>query len=89
VEGLALGGRHVVCDGDLVAILAAAHVEEVVGVRVEAIPERRGGVLEAEPAPLAARAQERDVPAVGVDVHQLGVERADPQRRHTTTMLPM
>ena len=39
-------------------------------------------MLEAEPAPLAARAQHRDVAAVGVDVHQLGIERADPQRRH-------
>ena len=89
VEGVALGGDHVVRDGDLVAVLAAAHVEEVVGVRVERLAEARRGVLEAEAAPLAAGAQHRDVAAVGVDVHQLGVERADPQRRHTTTMLPM
>ena len=41
------------------------------------------------PAPLAARAQHGDVAAVGVDVHQLRIERADPQRRHTTTVLPM
>ena len=37
-------------------------------------------VLEADPAPLAARAQHRDVAAVGVDVHQLGVERQHAQR---------
>ena len=35
VQRLALGRRHVVRHGDLVAVLAAAHVEEVVGVRVE------------------------------------------------------
>ena len=74
---------------DLVAVLAAAHVEEVVRVRVERLAEARGGVLEAEPAPLAARAQHGDVAAVGVDVHQLRIERQDPQRRHRTTVLPM
>ena len=40
-------------------------------------------MLEAEPAPLAARAQHGDVAAVGVDVHQLRIEREDPQRRHS------
>ena len=89
VERLALGIGHVARDGDLVAVLAAAHVEEVVGVAVERLPEARRGVLEAEAAPLAAGAEHRDVAAVGVDVHQLGVEREDPQRRHTTTVLPM
>ena len=37
--------------------------------------------LEADPAPLAAGSQHRDVAAVGVDVHQLRVQRADAQRR--------
>ena len=35
--------------------------------------------LEAEPAPLAALAQQLEVAAVGVDVHQVRVERADAQ----------
>jgi hypothetical protein len=88
VQGLALGGRHVVSHRDLVAVLAAAHVEEVVSVRVERRLEAGRSVLESDAAPLAARAQDRDVAAIGVDVHQLRVERADPQRRHTTTVLP-
>ena len=89
VEGVALRLGHVVGHGGLVAVLAAAHVEEVVRVRVERLAEARGGMLEAEPAPLAARAQHGDVAAVGVDVHQLGIEREHPQRRHRTTVLPM
>ncbi len=89
VERVALGGGHVVGDRGLVAVLAAADVEEVVGVGVERVAEAGGGELEAEPAPLAARAEHGDVAAVGVDVHQVGVEAADPQSRHTITSLPM
>ena len=89
MEGVALCVRHVVGDRRLVAVLAAADVEEVMGVGVEWLLEARRCVLEADPAPLAARAQHGDVAAIGIDVHQLGVERADPQRRHTTTVLPM
>ena len=40
VERVALRGLHVVRDGDLVAILPAAHVDEVVRVRVEPLAER-------------------------------------------------
>ena len=89
VERIALRGLHVARDGDLVAVLPAAHVDEIVRVRVEPLAERGGGVLEAEAAPFAAGAEHGDVAAVGVDVHQLGIEREDSQRRHTTTVLPM
>ena len=89
VEGVALRLGHVVGHGHLVAVLPAAHVEEVMSIRVERLAEARGRVLEAKPAPLAASAQHGDVAAVGVDVHQLRVEREHPQRRHRTTVLPM
>jgi hypothetical protein len=77
VQGIPLGGRHVVGDGDLVAILAAADVEEVMGVGLEALADGARGEREAEPAPLAACAQHGDVAAIGVDVHELRIERAD------------
>jgi len=86
--------RHVARDRRLVAVLSAAHVEEVVGAWVEAVAEARARELEPDAAPLAARPKDRDVPAVGVDVHELGVERADAQRRvhqgasRMTTTLP-
>ena len=73
-ERLALGLRHVGGDGALVAVLPAADVEEVVGGRVDPIAGSGAGVGEADPAPLAAPAQEDDVAAVGVDVHLVGVE---------------
>ena len=52
-RGQILGAQH------LVAVLAAADVEEVVGVRVERVAEAGAGELEADPAPLAALAQQR------------------------------
>ena len=86
-EGIALGLLHVARDGDLVAVLAAAHVEEVVGARVERLAEARRRVLEAEAAPLAAGAEHGDVAAVRVDVHELGIEREHSQRGHSLTVL--
>src|SRR5688572_27970464 len=88
MQRLALGGGHVVGHRGLVAVLAAADEEEVVGVGVERVAQAGGCQIEAEPAPFAAGPQHGDVAAVGVDVHQLGVEAADPQRRHTITSLP-
>ena len=80
MQRVALGGRHVAGHRHLVAILAAAHVDQVVGRRVERLSDARGGQLEADAAPLAARAQDGDVAAIGVDVHELRVERAHAQR---------
>ena len=74
----------------LVAILAAADVDQVVGARVEGLAGAGRGVLEADPAPLAAPPQEDDVAAVGVDVHLVRVEgeeakgRAHPSPQRTT-----
>ena len=79
VQRLALDGRQILGAQRLVAVLAAADVEEVVGVGVERVAEAGAGELEAEPAPLAALAQQREVAAVGVDVHQVRIQRADAQ----------
>ena len=76
VPGLHLRNRQISLDGDPVPGIIPALV----------IHAR---VLEVEAAPLAAGAEHGDVAAVGVDVHQLGVEREHPQRRHTITVLPM
>src|SRR5206468_9972147 len=54
VERVALGLDEVERAQPLVAVLAAAQVEEVVGLGVDAVAERRGGDLEADPAPRAA-----------------------------------
>ena len=93
MERVALGARHVARHGRLVAILAPADVEEVVRARVELLADRGGRQLEAQAAPLAAGAQNGDVAAVGVDVHQLGIEREHAQGGHAgassrTTVLP-
>ncbi len=73
-QRLALARDHVGGDGTLVAVLAAAEVEEVVGRGVDALAGAGGGVGEADPTPLAAPLQEEDVAAVGVDVHLVRVE---------------
>ena len=87
-ERLALGLEHVGGDDHLVAILAAADVDQVVGAWIEALPWARGGVGERDPAPLAAALEKDDVSAVGIDVHLLGIEGQQPQLTHrfcTTT----
>ena len=91
-EARALGRHHVLGDDPLVAVLAPADVDQVVGARVERLARPRGGVREADPAPLAAPPQEQDVAAVGVDVHLLGVQRDGAELHHgrsrTTTVEP-
>ena len=85
VQRVALGVDEVERAQPLVAVLAAAEVEEVVRLGVDPVAERGGGDLEADPAPRAAALQQQQVAAVGVDVHQLGIQRADPQDRHSIT----
>ena len=80
VQRVALGVDQILRAELLVAVLAAAEVEEVVRVGVDRVAEAGGGQLEADPAPRAAPLQHQHVAAVGVDVHQVGVERADAQR---------
>src|ERR1700710_2469544 len=70
----ALAGDHVGGDHALVAVLATADVEEVVGGGIDVVTGPGAGVGEADPAPFAAALQEDDVAAVGVDVHLLRVE---------------
>jgi kynurenine formamidase len=72
-ERVALAIRHVGGDGALVAVLAAADVEEVVGAGVDRLAGAGAGPLEPDPAPLAAAPQEKNVAAVGIDIHLVGV----------------
>ena len=76
---VALGRDHVCGHDLLVAVLAAADVDEVVRGGVETFAGPGAPVLEADAAPLAAPFEEEDVATVGVDVHLLGVEREQPQ----------
>ena len=48
-------------------------------VGIDALAEPGGGDLEADPAPGAAALEHEQVAAVGVDVHEVGIERADAQ----------
>src|SRR6185437_9239937 len=89
----ALGLDHVGGDGALVAVLAAADVEEVVRARIDRLALAGAVVDEADPAPFAAPPQKDDVAAVGVDVHLVGVEPEDAKLHHsswprTTTVEP-
>ncbi len=79
MERLALGLDQILRAQPLVAILTAAQVEQVVGIRVQRLAEPAGRQLEADPAPRAASLEHEQVAAVGVDVHQVRVERADAQ----------
>src|SRR3954469_15409199 len=90
VQRVALGRDEVVRAQRLVTILTAAEVEEVVGGRVDRVAEPGGRDLEADPAPLAAALQHEQVAAVGVDVHEVGVQRAHAQRvlRHAAPRPP-
>src|SRR4051794_19406786 len=77
---------HVLRAQRLVTVLAAAHVEEVVLVGVDALAERGARQLEADSAPLAAETQQLHVAAVRVDVHELRIERAD-AKLHTASSI--
>ena len=92
MQRVALDLRQVERAQALVAILAAADVVEVGAVRVELVAQAAGLELEADPAPAAAPLEQQQVAAIGVDVHQVGVQRADAQRvaqaRSNTTSLP-
>ena len=98
VQRLALGLDEVQRAQALVAVLAAAEVEEVVRVGVDALAEPGGGDAEADPAPGAAPLEHEQVAAVGVDVHD-GRDRARrragwrsargaAQPRNITTLVP-
>ena len=80
VQRVALDGGEVARAQRLVAVLAAAEVEEVVRVRVDRVAEPGARQLEADPAPGAAALEQQQVAAVGVDVHQVGIERAHAQQ---------
>ena len=75
----------------LVAVLSAADVEEIGPVRIELVAEPARLYRETDPAPPAAALEQQQVAAVGVDVHQVRVQRAHAQpaqARSITTSLP-
>jgi hypothetical protein len=98
LQRLALRLHEVAGDQRLVAVLAAAHVEEVVRLGVDRLSRPGGRKLEADAAPLAAALEHRDVAAVGIDVHVVGIQPHDAQggavahessgRAATTATLP-
>ena len=82
LDGVALRCEQVGGDHPLVAVLAAADVDQVVRVGVERLAHPGRGVAEADSAPLAAVLEEQDVAAVGVDVHLVRVEGQQSQLSH-------
>src|SRR5437899_1153856 len=69
-------------DEQLLPVLAAAHVIEVVVARDDRIvhPERRD--VELVPSKRCAPSEHRDVATVGIDVEVIRIEMADADRRH-------
>ncbi len=63
----------------LVAILAAAEVKQIVRVTVERLAQAAGGELKTDAPPRAATLQHEQVAAIGVDVHQVRIQRAHTQ----------
>ena len=64
-------------DEELLTILAAAHVVEIVRAGSDRVADADRRDLELVPAPAGAARQHRDVPAVGVDVEVVRVEVTD------------
>ena len=64
-------------DQPLLSILSAADVEEVVRGGVERVADPHRPHVELVPATGRSPRENRDVPAVGVDVEVLGVEVTD------------
>jgi len=80
VQRVSLELEQVLSAQPLIAVLAAADVEQVVRVGVERLAEPGRGELEAKPTPATAPLEHEQVAAVCVDVHQIRIERADAQR---------
>ena len=74
--------REVAGHEQLLAILAATHVIQIVRTGHDRIAHAELGQLEVMPAPRRPARQHRDVAAVGVDVQVVRVEVADANRRH-------
>ena len=68
---------HVLGNQELLAVLPAADVEEVVGARPQRLAHADRLHLEPVAAPLGPPGQDRDVPAVGVDVEVVRIQMAD------------
>ena len=76
MQRVALTGNEVLRAEQLVAVLAASQVVDVVRLTVERLTEPATAQLKADSAPCAATLQHEQVAAVGVDVHQIGVQCA-------------
>ena len=71
-------GDEIGGDQRLLAVLAAADVEEIVLAGVDASPTEMAGTSSSWPRSAARRVEHGDVAAIGVDVEVLGIEVADP-----------
>src|SRR5712691_12208505 len=69
--------REILRDEELLPVLAAADVVEVVYSGNDCVVHADRGYVEVMPAPGGAPGEDRDVAAVGVDVEVLGIEMAD------------
>jgi hypothetical protein len=79
VQRVALRREQVLRAQALIAILTATEIEQIVLARVQRLAEAARRQLEADPAPRAAALEHKQVAAVGIDVHQVRIERADTQ----------
>ncbi len=66
----------------LLSVLPAADVEEVVVARDDLIAHPQGRHLQLVPAPRRPPREHRDVPAIGIDVEVVRIEVADADGRH-------
>jgi len=64
----------------MITILAAAEVVQVVSARPDRIAQTDLGDLQTMPSPVEPLTKHRDVAAVGIDVHEVGVEVAQSHR---------
>ena len=80
VQCRALAQQQILGAQPLVAVLAATDVEDIVSGSVQWFAESAARQLEADPAPLTTAAQHQQVAAIGIDVHQVRVQRTHPQR---------
>jgi hypothetical protein len=80
VQGGALGLEQVCGAQPLVAVLAAAYVVDVVSSPVQRLAESAAAQPELDVTPGAAALEHEQVAPIGVDVHQVRVQRAHTQR---------
>src|SRR2546427_9257431 len=79
LERGAVPSSQVSADDVLALVLAAAEEPDVGPIRVGPLADRIRTHLGVDPAPLRPLAERDDVPAVAINVHEVGIEMGDPQ----------